>query len=353
MRRLSGRAARKPVCVGAGGAEFGKLAADAAHDRGIATLRPFARRRPWSVVLRTMNTLAETVVEPVGDHPACSAVFALGHIDMARKEALLRRRVIASCRRLALLHGKAPLPHGLAQSALMKTPSLKCRAVGVKEVHEKRLLARCILESHRRGEAAARGILRTYPASAVVVVERLESKDGIVAVARTAPRKILEPRAVLEERPEKFPRALPVAKGVPTALLHAPQGGIASDRKLLLLRKIPCLRRDRRKRTLDALKRKLPFYVRCAARARLHLRAVLLPALDVLSRKNKVAHRALPPNGVAPEIERILKELLAQAILAAVLTPERVFRHHDALLLGRAEVFGGDCLERRNIRLPT
>ena len=199
VRRLSGRATRKSVRIGAGGTELRKLSAHAAHEGRIATLRPFACGGPRSVISRAVDGFAKTVEKPVRYEPARAAVFALGHIHITRKISHLRGSVIAARRGLTLMNRETPLPHRLDERVFMKPPRLVGIAVRVEIIDEIFIIPRRILESERRRETASRPIGVGNPSAAVLIENRLERENGVIPVAGSAPRKVLKPRTVLEK----------------------------------------------------------------------------------------------------------------------------------------------------------
>ena len=130
----------KPVGVGDGAPELRQLAAHAANDLRILPLRPFAGRRPRLVVERPLDGIAEAVESAVLYHPARTAVFPARQVHELVEMTLLRGHVVGARRAVALMQREAPDPDRLRIGALVETPRLRSRAIGVENVGEPRLV---------------------------------------------------------------------------------------------------------------------------------------------------------------------------------------------------------------------
>ena len=141
MRRLPCRTARKSMRIAARRPELRKLTTHATHDRRVAPLRPFTRRLPGFVIVRTLHGIAEAVERAVRYHPACTAIVAQRHVHVPAEKALLPRGIVHARRRLSLMDRKAPLPDRLRECSPVQPSGLCRRTVGIHEIGKPRLIA--------------------------------------------------------------------------------------------------------------------------------------------------------------------------------------------------------------------
>ena len=366
VARLSDGCRGHAVRVCDGAAELRKLAADAANDLRHLALRPFASRGPGLVVPRPVHRVAEAVLQAVLDHPGRSAIFANRQVYELLEMALLVGHVVASAGRMTLMHCKTPEPHRLVIGRLVQTPCERARAVGVEHVGEPRFVLVGVDLGERRHEAAAFVILKLAvvvldPPAVVLIDERFEGEYGLGTVARrsscispcvgavlgegSAPREILEPRAVVYERLDELLAAGTACKILPALLPDETQRRILRNRQLLGLGQLRAGLYGRYL-ALRVVELELLGNSGRTSAARPDGGVLETLRLDLLAFEHEAAHRELPPQSVAAKGEDLLHQRLLRwsERLVGSLLGEGVLHYLHPLLLVGVEVLLGQRL---------